>query len=203
MTSAPSCSQVRVSPLDNVPGFRPPGFISSKHPAEPGSVPDTVPLPNRSPACRLHPFEVWCATICATVQYKSLALERDITCGAVPDERIFGVSNNTSKSMLKQPVAWSAGSFRCGSGAGSPAGRGGCAMRNGAKASVVMIHGDTNVDRLFARNGPRGCDSQLWTSRADQSFSRQKPAVWLDASAIGIGVPSSLPGPTHTPSSSS
>jgi hypothetical protein len=34
----------------------------------PLAVPDSVPDPNRSPALRLQPFTVWCATSCATVQ---------------------------------------------------------------------------------------------------------------------------------------
>ena len=33
------------------------------------------------------------------------------------------------------------------------------------------------VRKLFPRNGPSGCDSHDWMSRADQSFSRQKPAM--------------------------
>ena len=46
---------------------------------------------------------------------------------------------------------------RCGSGCGSPAGRGGCATRNGSSASAVTIHGDTVEPKLLPRNGPSGC----------------------------------------------
>ena len=70
-------------------------------------------------------------------------------------------------------------------------------------ASAVTIHGETEVEKLFARNGPSGADSQVWMSRADQSFSRQNPAMWEAASRIGIGSPSRLPSPSHMPSSSS
>ncbi len=76
-------------------------------------------------------------------------------------------------------------------------------MRNGASASGVTTHGETVVRKLLPRNGPSGCASQPWMSRADQSLSRQKPAMWFGASAIAIGVPSALPGPTQTPISSS
>jgi hypothetical protein len=61
-------------------------------------------------------------------------------------------------------------------------------MRNGASASLVTIHGETKVDRLLARKGPRGWDSQAWMSRADRSFSRQKPAMCRWASAMGNGL---------------
>src|SRR5262249_8520726 len=88
-------------------------------------------------------------------------------------------------------------------GRGSPAGRGACAVRNGANASGATTHGEMVVKKLLPRNGPSGWYSHAWMSRADQSFSRQKPAMWLAASAMATGVPSSLPGPIQTPSSSS
>ncbi len=50
-------------------------------------------------------------------------------------------------------------------------------MRNGASASGVMIQGEIVVQKFLARNGPSGWYSQAWMSRADQSFSRQKPAM--------------------------
>ena len=121
--------------------------------------------------------DVWCATICATVQYRSRVLERHRRCGSAPAARIAGVDSNTSQSMSSAPCAWSAASSRCGSGGGSPSGRAGCAMRNGASASAVTIHGETDVRKLLPRNGPSGCNSHDWMSRADQSFSRQKPAI--------------------------
>src|SRR5262249_35187151 len=67
----------------------------------------------------------------------------------------------------------------------------------------VTTHGEMVVKKLLPRNGPSGWYSHAWMSRADQSFSRQNPAMWLAASAMAIGVPSSLPGPIQTPSSSS
>ena len=51
------------------------------------------------------------------------------------------------------------------------------AARNGASASGVTTHGEIVVQKLFARNGPSGWYSQPWMSRADQSLSRQKPAM--------------------------
>ena len=49
--------------------------------------------------------------------------------------------------------------------------------------------------KFLARNGPSGWYSHAWMSRADQSLSRQKPAMCSAASPIGIGAPSALPGP--------
>ena len=57
-------------------------------------------------------------------------------------------------------------------------------MRYGASAAVVTTKGDTVVAKFFARNGPSGWDSQAWMSRADQSFSRQKPNTYA---SIAVG----------------
>src|SRR4029450_11460811 len=67
----------------------------------------------------------------------------------------------------------------------------------------VATPGEMVVKKLLPRNGPSGWYSHAWMSRADQSFSRHNPAMWLAASAMAIGVPSALPGPIQTPSSSS
>ncbi len=72
-------------------------------------------------------------------------------------------------------------------------------QRYGASASGVMIQGLIVVQKLLARNGPSGWYSQPWMSRADQSFSRQNPAMCSAAVPIGIGSPGALPGPIHTP----
>ncbi len=48
-------------------------------------------------------------------------------------------------------------------------------MRKGSRASSVTIQGEMDVAKFFARNGPNGWYSQLWMSRADQSFNRQTP----------------------------
>ena len=72
-------------------------------------------------------------------------------------------------------------------------------MRNGASASGVTTQGDTVEAKFLARNGPSGWYSQAWMSRADQSLSRQKPAMCSRAAPIGIGLPSALPGPIQTP----
>ena len=68
---------------------------------------------------------------------------------------------------------------------------------------MVTIHGDTVVAKFFARKGPSGWYSQDWMSRADQSFSSTTPNTCSIARAIGIGLPSALPGPTMNPSSTS
>jgi hypothetical protein len=60
--------KVRVSPEGRVSGLLPPWVSSIIEPAMSGAVPEMVPEPSRSPGCRLQPLEVWCATICATVQ---------------------------------------------------------------------------------------------------------------------------------------
>ena len=59
--------------------------------------------------------------------------------------------------------------FACkyGNGAGSCFGP---AMRNGARASRVTTHGEIDVPKLFARNGPSGTYSHFCTSRALQSL---------------------------------
>ncbi len=67
----------------------------------------------------------------------------------------------------------------------------------------MTTQGETVVQKLLARNGPSGWYSQAWMSRADQSLSRQKPAIRLPASAIATGSPRALPGPSQIPSSSS
>ena len=82
-------------------------------------------------------------------------------------------------------------------------GRGGWAVLKGARASGVMTQGEMLVWKFLARKGPRGWDSQDWMSRADQSLRRQKPAMWLAASAMGMGAPGWLPGPIQMPISSS
>ena len=59
---------------------------------------------------------------------------------------------------MSTPPSWrSAASSRCGSGAGSPAGRANAVVRNGASASAVTTQGETVVAKFFARNGPSGC----------------------------------------------
>lgn len=72
-------------PIRQRNGITPPARHLQQAPLGPGGrsrdrpVPETVPLPNRSPGWRLHPLEVWCATICATVQYSIDAFDRDST----------------------------------------------------------------------------------------------------------------------------
>src|ERR1700745_435836 len=63
---------------------------------------------------------------------------------------------------------------------GPPAARGAGASRNGASASGVTTQGEMVVKKLLPRKGPSGWYSHAWMSRADQSFSRQKPAMVID-----------------------
>ena len=65
--------------------------------------------------------------------------------------------------------------WRYSSGAGSAAGRGNARARNGASASSVTTQGEIVVEKFFPRKGPSGWYSQAWTSRADQSLTRQQP----------------------------
>ena len=78
-----------------------------------------------------------------------------------------------------------------------------CAVRNGANASGVTTQALMVVQKLLPRNGPSGWYSQPWMSRADQSFSKQYPAMCSAACPIGMLVPGALPGPIQTPSSNS
>src|SRR5687768_11450188 len=108
------------------------------------------------------------------------------------DDRILALRSHTSTVTSKAPRAESSGSVRYGSGAGSPDGRGAAATRKGSSASSVTIHGETLVAKFFARNGPSGWYSQLWMSRADQSFTRHSPQIADPASRSVSGDPSSV-----------
>ncbi len=77
-----------------------------------------------------------------------------------------------------------------------PGGLANAGARNGSSASSVTTHGEIVVAKFFARNGPSGWYSQAWMSRADQSFTRQKPKICSSARSIGTGSPSGLP-PAH------
>ena len=123
--------------------------------------------------------------------------------GASPDSRIPEVERCASNSMSIPPSARSLFESKYASGEGQS----GCvgrktAARNGASASGLTIHGEIVVDKLLLRNGPSML-SQNCTSRADQSFSKQKPKMCDDAESIGIGEPRGLPLETNAPTSSS
>ena len=60
------------------------------------------------------------------------------------------------------------------------------------------------VPKFLELKGPRGMYSQVWMSRADQSFIRTKPKMEESASwPIFIGVPISFPPIRKQPSSNS
>src|SRR3954471_23460770 len=66
------------------------------------------------------------------------------------------------------------GVCRYGSGGGSCSGP---FLRNGSSASIVTIHGEIDVPKFFARNGPSGTYSHFWMSRALQSFTSTMPKM--------------------------
>ena len=105
---------------------------------------------------------------------------------AAPARAARGVCSSTSSSRSRRAALLVARrrAGRAGARDRRPAAAA-AAMRNGASASGVTTHGEIVVAKFFARNGPSGWYSQAWMSRADQSFSRQKPAMWSAASAIG------------------
>ncbi len=63
VTVSPSSRNVRCSPLLSSTITLPPCVCSSKHPQLPGSVPEIVPEPRRSPTLNGQPPIVWCASI--------------------------------------------------------------------------------------------------------------------------------------------
>jgi len=59
------------------------------------------------------------------------------------------------------------------------------------------------VPKFLALKGPRGTYSQVWMSRADQSFMRTKPKMESEAEDIGMREPRALPLHIKQPNSSS
>src|SRR4051812_23951753 len=89
-----------------------------------------------------------------------------------PSARMREEDNSTSRVMAIPPARTLSSLERYGSGGGSPAARRKAGARNGASAARLTIHGETEVAKFFARNGPSGWYSHAWMSRADQSFTR-------------------------------
>ena len=87
----------------------------------------------------------------------------DMRCGASPSARIAAVRIKRFEGDVEGAAR--AGPHRpadAASGAGSPAGRGGWATRNGASASVGDDPGRHGRSRSSCRGtGPSGCDSHL------------------------------------------
>ena len=92
------------------------------------------------------------------------------------------------------------GSWRYGRSSRS---RSGPETLNGSSAAGVTIQGLIVVAVALAWNGPRGRYSQVWISRADQSFSKTYPKIIVSASATLTGRPIVDGNPTTAPISSS
>ena len=89
---------------------------------------------------------------------------------------------------------------RYGSGGGSCRGGG---TRAASSAASGTTHGDTEVAKDFARNGPSGWLSQTWMSRALQSLTSMKPNACSANSPAVTRWPSVEPTPTTKPTSAS
>src|ERR1700733_3423947 len=73
VTSSPSSKKTRCSEVGNRSGVCPRLVISRRLPKLASDSPEIVPEPMTSPISTLQPLLVWCATICATVQYRDAA----------------------------------------------------------------------------------------------------------------------------------
>ena len=83
---------------------------------------------------------------------------RESTCGAMPGIAHLSRSSASPRARCRAPPLVAVGGDRRdrAGAAGSPAGRGGSGLRNGASASGLTTHGDTLVRKFLARNGPSG-----------------------------------------------
>ena len=75
--------------------------------------------------------------------------------------------------------------------------------RAASSAASGTTHGDTEVAKDFARNGPSGWLSQTWMSRALQSLTSMKPNACSANSPAVTRWPSVEPTPTTKPTSAS
>src|SRR5205085_11307176 len=108
----------------------------------------------RSPGCRLQPFELWWATICAALQYMAASADpRERTCGAWPAERILSVVSVTSNWMPSAPQARSAAWTGEGLGWGPASGGRGDGLRCGSRAGGHPHVRATEVRKVVARHG--------------------------------------------------
>jgi hypothetical protein len=107
MTCRRPARKVRVSPVAGQGMvWRPPWLSSTIAPASDGVGPEMVPVPSRSPLCRLQPPTVCCVTICATVQYWWRKLVREISGGRQALRAVLrSVSRPTVSCMSRPPWA--------------------------------------------------------------------------------------------------
>ncbi len=96
------------------------------------------------PAAGCSRSTVWCATICATVQYSTSPVARDRRCGAAPASRIAGVSSEHFERDVERAVRLVVPRRTDAAAARDrPPGAAAAGLRNGASASAVTIHGET------------------------------------------------------------
>ena len=142
ITSSPSSRKRRSSPEASAIGLLAAlRGLQQAAVARPRSGPEIVPVPSRSPGRRLQPLQVWCAIICATVQYMCRVALKESRCGGRP----FSRSPASAAALRARDRA------RPRAGRPRPAGRAAApdrppaaaaaAMRNGASASGVIDPG--------------------------------------------------------------
>ena len=170
-----------------------------------GVGPETVPLASRSPGRRLQPLLAWCVRSCASVQYMSAndaAAHAHRRLARLAHARRREPHLERDVERAARPVAADA---RYGSGAGSPAGRGG--GRHAERLERVERH-DPRRDRrreVLGEERARAAGTPtLCMSRADQSFTRHTPNRCASASSIGDRARRArCPGRRRAPTSSS
>ena len=169
VTRSPSCRNVRVVPSGSVIGRVPPIVRSIRLPSIRTSGPTPCPTRPGRPVRHDAPLTVTWASCCAGVQYMSAnpvrdttgrdasrahggALEQHLEVQVEPPrlDRLAGSRRRVDLHRRRQPER-----------AGAP--------------RALTSHGDIEVAKLLPRNGPSGWYSKAWMSRADQSFTRQKP----------------------------
>ena len=90
------------------------------------------------------------------VQYMSRKLLRPKTTAAMPASRMRGDRRETSSHRSRAAVLLIALVEEVRQRRGIALLEGKAAVRNGASASMVTTHGESEVAKLFARNGPSG-----------------------------------------------
>ena len=198
VTSSPSWRNLRSVPSGSVIGCWPRHVRSRRQPRESSSGPETVPEAMRSPGADVaagravvdehlldRPVHVAEVAVAHAVRGRPLLPHRGR--GEVH------LDDDVESERGRRPEVVEHGRVLA-------APRSGAGRRNGARASIVTTHGLTEVQKFFALNGPSGWYSHFCTSRADQSFTMHRPAMWSSASAIVMRSPLPLRGRCRSPS---